>query len=103
MESLLVNFDKNKTNKIYFIITTIKFDLKMSQSQHSGSIVSADNAEIKYKKALKEISKLKQIDEAVRKNYMGGKDIDNYLSQLLTEIGLTMTTFAEMEIVKNIK
>lgn len=66
MESLLVNFDKNKTNKIYFIITTIKFDLKMSQSQHSGSIVSADNAEIKYKKALKEISKLITANRTLR-------------------------------------
>lgn len=37
-------------------------------SQPSSSIVSADNAELKYKKALKEISKLISANRVLREN-----------------------------------
>lgn len=37
-------------------------------SQPSSSIISADNAEIKYKKALKEISKLISANRALRES-----------------------------------
>lgn len=37
-------------------------------SQPSSSIVSADNTDLKYKKALKEISKLMAANRALREN-----------------------------------
>ena len=40
------------------------------------------------------------LSHAVKTNYIGVSDLEDYMNQLLTEAGYSFTTFAELEIVK---